>query len=138
MPQNFRAVQEKRQPLFDPPRNARPTGELQMSDDELLARLIAAIGKSDASHAERSWFEDRFRALKWDYQKRLPAFESDVEHRELLRKFLANGEERRELRRQLKAMEHELWRIRRIRLNATPTFDDESRLILSVLTNPEI
>ena len=101
-------------------------GEIQMSesrkppqaasDDELLARLIAAIGKSDASHAERSWFEDRFRALKWDYQKRLPAFESDVEHRELLRKFLANGEERRELRRQLKAMEHELWRIRRIRL----------------------
>ena len=59
-------------------------------DDELLARLIDAIGKSDVAAAERIRFEDAFKRLKRNYQERLPAFEADVDHRALLRKLLAN------------------------------------------------
>ena len=106
------------------------------NSEELLQRLIAAIGKDAAGDAERAWFEERFRTLKRDYQKRLPGFGSEVEHRDLLRKFLANADERRELRRQLAAFKHELARIRRIRLDAIE--DDDSRLILTMLTDPEI
>jgi hypothetical protein len=108
------------------------------NSEELLQRLIAAIGKDAAGDAERAWFEERFRMLKQGYLKRLPPFESDVDYRELLGKFLVNGEERRELRRQLTAMKYELWRIRRIRLNATHAPDDKSRFILSALTDPDI
>jgi len=103
---------------------------------ELLNRLMVAIGKDSAGDAERAWFEDKFRALKQDYQNRLPGFESEVEHRELLRKFLANAQERRELRQQLTAIKYELWRVGRIRLNQIE--DEESRLILGTLTDPDI
>ena len=64
-------------------------------DDELLARLIDAIGKSDVAAAERIRFEDAFKRLKRNYQERLPAFEADVDHRALLRKLLANTRKRR-------------------------------------------
>ena len=85
-------------------------------DDELLARLIDAIGKSDVAAAERIRFEDAFKRLKRNYQERLPAFEADVDHRALLRKLLANTRKRRELRRQLAAVQQEIRRVGWIRI----------------------
>ena len=106
------------------------------SDDELLARLIAAIGKTDAPAAERAWFEHTLRLLKDGTLKRLPAYESDVDFRDLFQKFIATGEKRRDLRRQFSAMQYELWRIRLLLLKDMPT-DNEGRSKTTWLTNPE-
>lgn len=103
-----------------PLRNARRQELSEMltrnPDDELLARLIDAIGKSDVAAAERIRFEDAFKRLKRNYQERLPAFEADVDHRALLRKLLANTRKRRELRRQLAAVQQEIRRVGWIRI----------------------
>lgn len=86
------------------------------SDDQLLARLLAAIGKNDADAAERGRLEDAFKWLRRDYQTRLSAFETEVDHRALLRKLLANTRKRHELRRQLAAIQQEIRRVGWIRI----------------------
>ena len=85
-------------------------------DKLLLAELIAAIGKTGAGKAERAWFEDRFRTLKQNYQNRLPAYERGAEFRNVMRRFLANAEERNELRRLMEAFTPELTHARHVRL----------------------
>ena len=102
-------------------------------EDKSLARLIAAIGKTGA--AERTWFEGWFRALKRDVLNRLPAFEAEGEHRELLRKFQDNTAERRRLREQLAPFRHELARIRYFKLEGCP---EETRDVMRLLTDPDI
>jgi hypothetical protein len=107
----------------------------KIPDDPMLARLIAAIGKEHAGDAERTWFEDRFRALKGDFEARLPGFEADGKRRKLLRRFLDNAAERRRLREQLAPFRHDLARIRHIKLAGCPK---DTRDVLGLLMDPDI
>ena len=77
--------------------------------DFLLSRLISAIGKDDASAAERADIERSLREIKARYQRQSKAFDGVVEQRRLLGKFLALKAELRKLRQQLKPIEREIW-----------------------------
>ena len=55
--------------------------------DFLLSRLISAIGKDDASAAERADIERSLREIKARYQRQSKAFDGVVEQRRLLGNF---------------------------------------------------
>jgi hypothetical protein len=106
--------------------------------DAALARVIAAMGLADVDEAERTWFENELRKIKQDYLNRLRGIEEEANFRILLRKFLVNADARSKLRSRLAPFAAELARTRQLRLNNTPTPDEESIFILSLLTDPRL
>lgn len=109
---------------------------IEPPNEKLLARLIAAIGKADAPEAERAWFEEQFRLIRFDVLAGLPRFETDEPYRELLRKFLANSAERQELRARLRPFEYELIRIRILWMDVHG-ISGKHRDAITMLTDPD-
>jgi hypothetical protein len=75
--------------------------------DELLDKLLAAIGKGDSDSFERYGLVEELQKIEGAYSERRGRPTSGSHHK-LLRKFRANTAERRELRRQLRPIHDDI------------------------------
>ena len=107
---------------------------------EMMNRLLAAIGKGNASGAERAKLEKHLLIVKNGFEEKWPRLTSAeaAQRKVLLRKFLKNTAERRKLRQQLGAEgEQEIKEAGQLRVLAGPVDDNEVREILMFTTFPE-